>query len=213
MMEQSEQLQLFEATNVAPRRLKPMSRMSLRCDHAVLLMIGGLIACSAVFALGIERGKQLARAEQPLLDSHARLRSELSTPEASPTSQAASASPIARQKLQRQAEPPLSTGPAESTPGTAPAQKATPSSKTPRIKTKLAAASSSQFAVQVVSYTQATLADRELQRLKQQGEPAFLATNQGRVSLLVGPFSNKAHASSKLTDLRQRYQDCFVRSL
>jgi cell division septation protein DedD len=71
----------------------------------------------------------------------------------------------------------------------------------------------SRFAVQVVSYRQLKLAKRELQRLQQRGEAAFLVSSPDRTVLLVGPFVNKERASSKLVSLKRRYQDCFVRTL
>ena len=42
--------------------------LALRHDHAVLLLMLGLIGGSIVFACGVERGKQLARAERMLLE-------------------------------------------------------------------------------------------------------------------------------------------------
>ena len=75
------------------------------------------------------------------------------------------------------------------------------------------ATKSPQFAIQVVSYRQPELAQKELQRLQQRGEHAFMLLKQGTAALLVGPFSTKETASVKLTGLRSLYHDCFVRNL
>ena len=75
------------------------------------------------------------------------------------------------------------------------------------------ASEASGFAVQVVSCTQAKFAQQALQQLQRQGEKAFLLQQQGRTMLLVGPFSTKANAAGKLSTLRQRYRDCFIRTL
>ena len=80
-------------------------------------------------------------------------------------------------------------------------------------KTSKLAFKESNFAVQVVSYNQAKFAQQELQQLQRQGEKAFLLQQQGRTTLLIGPFPTKAHAVDKLSTLRQRYQGCFIRTL
>jgi cell division septation protein DedD len=85
--------------------------------------------------------------------------------------------------------------------------------KAPTAPTKKAAARRSRFAVQVVSYRQAKLAQQELQRLKRQGEPAFLLMKQDRTALLIGPFPTKQTASTKLASLKRRYPDCFIQHL
>ncbi len=70
-----------------------------------------------------------------------------------------------------------------------------------------------RYAVQVVTYTKPQMATRELNRLKTQGEPAFLMTRNGHSVLYVGPFPSKANAHQKQVELRTRYQDCFVKTL
>ena len=69
-MEPDAQLELFESPPQAPDRRgmpAPMRSVHLRPDHAVLLMIIGLIGSAVVFAAGVERGKRLVRAERLLL--------------------------------------------------------------------------------------------------------------------------------------------------
>jgi cell division septation protein DedD len=70
-----------------------------------------------------------------------------------------------------------------------------------------------KFAVQLVTYSQPQLARRELQRLQDTGEKAFLVTRKGRTILYAGPFGSKNHASEKLLSLKVRYQDGFVKTL
>ena len=203
--EQPAQLEFFElpAQKPVPRRSpwQAMGRLSLRYDHAVLALIGGLIGCSVVFAFGVERGKRLAQAEQNFLDSIVVSSSFAS--KATPSVQTA-ATPKTSAKSEKAAT--ASGGKAAPTVKTAP----TPGKK---LATPKAVASTKQFAIQVVSYRQQPLAQRELQRLKQRGETAFLVTKHEQMALVVGPFSTKAHAATKLTQLKQRYQDCFIRIL
>ena len=82
---------------------------------------------------------------------------------------------------------------------------------------KLASSEEARFAVQVVSYRQAKFAQRELQQLQRQGENAFLLQRQGKTTVMVGPFLTKEHAASNVSRLRQRYReryrDCFIRTL
>ena len=161
-MKPDTQLELFESPPQAPDRRgvrAPVRSVSLRPDHAVLLMIIGLIGSAVVFAAGVERGKRLVRTERLLLSPH---------------------------------EPGLSRTP---------------------VATPKAVVSRPRFAIQVASYSQPKFAQQALQRLQQQGEQAFVVNKQDRMVVLIGPFSTKGQASARLTDLRRRYQDCFVRTL
>lgn len=77
-----------------------------------------------------------------------------------------------------------------------------------------AVAGKSKFAIQVVTYSKTTLARQELTRLLGRGEEAFLIDRgDGRMVLCVGPFSTREKASVRLSRLKQRYQDCFIRTL
>ena len=92
----------------------------------------------------------------------------------------------------------------------APAQAPVKPKATP---TKLAADAPSRFAVQVMTARQMQLAKAELGRLQARGEKAFLVTRDGHTKVCVGPFVSKMNAVEKLTQLKMRYQDCFVRTL
>ena len=70
-----------------------------------------------------------------------------------------------------------------------------------------------RYAVQIVTYAQAPLAQRELSRLQQNGEHAFLLKRDGHTIVYVGPFDSKTVAREKVTSLKERYKDCFVKSL
>ena len=182
-----EQLQLFDVpAHPAHRRrgFTSVGQATLRHDHAVLLAMTALIIASVVFAFGVERGKRLARTEQS-----ASMAEALPAPEPVTNSQPVAA-PMAP------AVKPVPSKPAKLAP-----------------KASKLASKESNFAVQVVSYSQARFAQQELQQLQRQGEKAFLMQQQGRTTLLIGPFPTKAHAVDKLLTLRQRYQGCFIRAL
>lgn len=191
-MEPASQLELFEMPQQAPqprRALALIRDLHVRPDHAVLLMIIGLIGVSVVFATGVERGKQLARTERLLQPSQATLSAEAKAPSQVPAGASAGGT-------ERPSVPSLKTAPDQG-----------PSKPGKTVVNK------SRFAVQVVSYSQPQLAQRELQRLQQRGEQAFLVNREGRTALLVGPFPTKDRASAKLANLRRYYQDCFIRRL
>jgi cell division septation protein DedD len=160
--------------------------VTIRHDHLMVGAIVGLIGLTVVFACGVERGKRVSRAEHaaPLLGPRATADSAATQPSRPAT--------------------PANTTPA---PATVPAAAPT-SSPAP---TKLARGPS--FAVQVVTYRQRPLAQREMQRLQSRGERVFLAMTDGHTRVLIGPFDSKGDARSKSAQLRSRYRDCFVRTL
>jgi cell division septation protein DedD len=166
----------------------------------MLLVVGGLVGVSIVFALGVERGKQLARAERPLLGAQTILANGAQAPQAPADVKAKAVAPTDRT-------------PDASPPKTTPELKAAPKAgSSPKAPTKIVGGKS-RYAVQVVSYRRPKLARLELQRLQQRGERAFLLMKQDTVALLVGPFPSKENAQAKLASLRQRYEGCFLRSL
>lgn len=167
--------------------------LHLRYDQLVLTAIAGLIGLTVIFACGVERGKQLARSERMWL-----ARSSQAAP---PTQETAPVAP------ERPPEAPASTG-AEGRSDPPPAV------VKPKAKTVVAAADGgSRYAVQVVTYSQARLAQAEMTRLRAKGEPVFLMMRGTRAVVYVGPFTSKTNASERLPQLRERYQDCFIRAL
>ncbi len=202
-MDESTQPELFDLPpQAAPRRqYAAIGTVAVRHDQAVLLLIVALLGSSVVFAMGVERGKRLARTERPLLP-----------PVSTASGEPASAGPSATDNAESPATPQAPRAPARPA---APGSPEAPAGvkKTAAPKAVAAASAPMGFGVQVVSYSQLKLAHRELQRLKQQGEAAFLITKQDRVVLVIGPFRTKATAATKLARLKERYQGCFIRSL
>ena len=183
------QLELFEgvapATRPAHHGLPRPWHLSLRYEQGVLCGIGVLIAVAVLFAFGVERGKQLARTERPLL-----ARTEAKPPVGAPTP-----APVV---------PPATIA--------APiVQPAAPSTSESRQKKSRATAP--RYAVQVVTFSRAQLAKRAMDRLRAGGEAAFLVTRDGFTSVCLGPFSTRQLASQKVATLKPKFQDCFVRFL
>ncbi len=214
------QFELFDVREHASSRASSMTigMFQIRHDHAVILAIAGLISVSVVFACGVERGKRLARTEfiaSPSItvkvpDSDATLSAK--RPVRSASSEELSGSQPSSQSAEALSSQPLAVPTTPSTPATMTlATMAKPAA--PKKAPAKAATTRSRFAIQVVTYTKPMLAQRELQRLKQRGEQAFLVNTSGRVTLCIGPFPSREHASAKLASLKQQYQDCFLRTL
>jgi cell division septation protein DedD len=184
--------------------------------------IAGLIGLTVVFACGVERGKQLARYERVLLAR------EPAAPPARPqTSGVGARTPEPEPSAAHQSSPARD---ATVTPQSDDAQKPAPAKKV-KVPTKLAAggapapkpapaaakppsrAGTSRYAIQVIAYSRMPQARQELERLRARGERAFLVMRNGRTIVFVGPFPSKGNAVEKLTSLRTRYQDCFVKTL
>lgn len=197
------QLELFDVGPPAarPPHREPLGRFLLhaRYDQLVLAGIAGLIGLTVVFACGVERGKQLVRAERPLVTRQQ---------PASPASTGSRGEPSAVTRV----VPP--TAPATGhQPASAPAAPSlTP--LTPKVKpVSTPGSGKSRYAVQVVTYSRPQLAKQELDKLRARGESAFLVVRDGRISVYVGPFTTKGNAQEKVAMLKSRYQDCFVKGL
>ena len=203
-MDAQTQLELFDlpAQRIPRSATHGMGAVTVRYDHAVLFLIAVLIGISAVFAWGVERGKRLAQSEHPWLPETTTAAGPSAKPDDSASTSSRAESSTAASNAKQEAE--------------ASSKAPTPTAPSPAKKLKApirVASASSGFAIQLVSYSQPSLARQELSRLKQRGEQVLVLTKQGKTLLLIGPFPTKRHASEKLTSLKKRYQDCFIRSL
>ena len=195
------QLELFDLANQPAARMRRESFgrifVHLRYDQALLLAIGALLALTVIFAGGVERGKQLVRAET--------LRVARSAPTEAPAQPKASEPKAAAEPAKKPevAQPPKVVSP--SAPAMAP--------KSAKPKTRVAAAGSSRYAIQVATYAKLGLAKQEMQRLRAGGDAAFIVIRNGHTVVFAGPFPSRNDASEKLADLKSRYEDCFIKTL
>lgn len=195
-----EQLELFELAQVKlqpqPHRQK-VGRVviQLRHDQFLVAVIAMLMTSTVVFAFGVARGKQFVRSERLILARNPRV--EEQHPVVQQGNSTTNRSEVKSQVL--------------------PAEKSESTISTPLPKRSTEPLpvddNKGRYAVQVVTYSKPQLASRELQRLQTLGEDAFLVTRSGRTVLYVGPFPSKANARQKQTELKTRYQDCFVKTL
>lgn len=193
--EQGKQLELFELTRQSaprPHHRDTLGRvlLQLRHDQLVLAAMAGVVGLTIIFASGVERGKQLARTERAILARQ----------QAAPQVSAAAPAPMTA--------PATITAPATkaaTTAGPVPAHKKEPA----KVK-----AGKSRYAVQVVTFSRPQPAKQEMDRLQAKGERAFLVIRDGgRTIVYVGPFPSKDHAVEKVSTLKMKYRDCFVKTL
>lgn len=69
------------------------------------------------------------------------------------------------------------------------------------------------YTIQVASYQTKTLAQKEMEILKQKGLLSLILTKGSYTVVCVGHFSNREMAKSILTELKKRYRDCYIRRL
>ena len=69
------------------------------------------------------------------------------------------------------------------------------------------------YVIQVATYENKKLAEKEKERLKKKGFPVILSRKGKYLVIFVGKFLTKEEAKQKLNLLRARYKDCFIRRL
>jgi len=70
-----------------------------------------------------------------------------------------------------------------------------------------------KYVIQVVTYRNKTLAQKEKKLLEKKGYPVILSQKGNYMVIFVGKFSTKEEAQKKLKYLKSRYKDCFIRRL
>jgi len=70
-----------------------------------------------------------------------------------------------------------------------------------------------EYVIQVATYKNKKLAEKEKERLKKKGLPVILSRKGKYLVIFVGKFSTKEEAKQKLNFLKARYKDCFIRRL
>jgi cell division protein FtsN len=216
------QLEFFEVgQESAPRpHRESLGRvwLQLRYDQLLLGTMAGVIGLTIVFACGVERGKQLVRADQ-----RGRLLTRQEPAESpAPAAKKEPAKPAAKPEIivveapeTPAAQAAASAQPAVTVPSTepAPALKPLPAAKPVKKEPAKAKTGKSRYAVQVRTFTKSQLAKQEMEQLRAKGEPAFIVIRDGRTVVYVGPFPSKDNAAAKSTNLRSKYSDCFVKTL
>lgn len=206
--EHENQLELFDLANqpAAKMRRETFGRLlfHLRYDQAMFLGIGALLGLTVIFAFGVERGKRLVRSEAFQVARQVQPSPVVVAMKPAPSKAAEPAKkPAATQPASEAAQPEASN---TASPASIPAT-------TPKAKPKTRVAGASRYAIQVATYSRPQLAKQELERLRAGGESGFIVIRNGRTVVYAGPFPSRDNASEKLVGLRQRYLDCFIKTL
>ena len=204
------QLELFDLASQPIPRVRPehVGRflLQLRYDQLVVGSIACVLGLTVVFAGGVERGKQLVRSERAIL---AREQAADQALPVAPTTKQETAEKI--DNAEKKSAPPPALTPKVKKPTKLVSEPS--KSNAAQARATVRPAGRSRYAVQVVTFSRPQLAKQELDRLQARGERAFLVMQDGRTIVYVGPFPSRDHASQKLTTLKMRYQDCFLRTL
>ncbi|MFH1457719.1 MAG: SPOR domain-containing protein [Candidatus Omnitrophota bacterium] len=185
------QLELFssskESSCLKDQRLDNLFFNFVRNYEKTILVIIGIVTASIIsFGLGVEKGKKITIAKPGL-------RLDMAT---GVSSRAA----------------PVVTATAEKS---APSGSAAPGGESVKAEEQSAPKLLKQqgYVIQLASYKQRNLADKEAEALKKKGFSALILKKGSFTVLYVGHFASKESASSMLSELRKRYGDCYVRRL
>ena len=155
-------------------------------EKTILIIIGIVITGIISFSLGVDKGRRLS-------SSNNNSRFDFALKSGEPKIREASA-PKGRQ---------LQDNPLR--PVTAPAGSI---EEEPKVKEYIAV-----YTIQLASYRTKTSAQKEAETLKKKGLPPLILSKGGYAVLCVGSFSNREAAQSTLSELKKRYQDCYIRRL
>jgi cell division septation protein DedD len=158
-------------------------------EKTILLMIGAIALGVVCFGLGVEKGKGMV----------------------SPSGAKAPKESLATRSFKRQ--PAAKQAVAVPAPAALPAPVA---AKEPAKAVEKAPAKFLEkqgFVIQLASYKNKSLADREAKALREKGFTPVLYPKGEFTVLCVGSIANKEAAFSMLPELRKRYSDCYIRRL
>lgn len=181
------------------QRRKPVGvvqhvNVKLSYDHIIWGTIGLILILAVIYAVGIERGRR------------ARLAAASATQIAAAPVQPAPAPKTAAAASPQLAPPKAQAAPVVTPPVTPAVRSATTGSASRPAQT----ASKKQYAIQLATYSQRPTAEREVKRLRDQGQAPFLIGRDGYSVLYVGAYPTAQEAKTALGPFRKRYPDCFV---
>lgn len=158
-------------------------------EKAILIIVGFIITAMISFALGVEKGKQITTLKpkaSPFMASGEDKVNQASKPQALPA--------------EVKPEPQLKPAPTIKEEAVV----------APAVLAKDAAGS---YTIQVASFKQESSAQQEINTLKKKGLVASMLSKGKYLIVCVGNFMQKDEAKRLLSELKKRYQDCFIRRL
>ena len=176
--------------------------LRLAYEDLVLAAVGALMVVVLGFCAGVERGRYLVVAQVapqglPSVPGEPTSAVSVSTRPVAPVAPLVPA-PVAPRPLQMGPRPPLAK----------PLHTASPTKVA-----QSAPATGGRYVVQVASFSDRPSAEAAQRRVTQQGLQGMVAAKGRYYVLYASGFSTYAQASEAASQLRQAYQDCFVRKL
>jgi len=188
------QLELF-SQGKSTAGLMPTARHSFlgfiwNYEKTILIIVGFIVTAMVSFALGVEKGKKVAA-----------LKSQSRAFMASSEDAAKQVSPPVAAPVQAKPQPRLKP---------APLPKEEEAVVVPAVATGESLVS---YTIQVACFKKETSAQKEIDVLKKKGLVASILSKGQYLVVCVGNFIQKDEARSLLSELKKRYQDCFIRRL
>ena len=72
---------------------------------------------------------------------------------------------------------------------------------------------SGKYVIQVATYKNRRIAEKEKKRLEEEGYPVIVSQKGNYLVIFVGKYSTQEEARRHLRYLKNRYKDCFIRKL
>ena len=161
------------------------SSFSVSCDTLIVIIIALLMVNLSSFAIGIEKGKFLAKIENKSIIDKKQIKL------------------LAKPSKEVIQNPEVSKKPEEVIKIKA------PEAKIAQVKE----AAQKGYIIQLVTYSSNSNADREAEKLRSQGYSSYVRRSGEYFIVYSGMYKSKTSAIKKLPGLKKRYKDCFVRFL
>jgi len=194
------QIEMFSETNGDYRQNNDTGNMFFSClkghEKIVILLISFILIGAFSFSLGVERGKRIASFQTK------DIRIETATA-------GTQAAPVLKQKdiLKNK------TGVDEKKSMLA---SSTPPATVQSTKEEFLMKTSekiTRYTIQLASYKNNSAAQKEAQKLQNNGHTTLILTKGNYIILCVGDFANKEIAKTKLSELKKKYRDGIIRRL
>jgi hypothetical protein len=202
-MEREVQSDLFEQLNKAKnkRRFKPSFRkmfpygfvtFRLSYEGAIFSLIVFLMLCVIMFSIGMERGK----------NSRSYVREEIKK----------DVKPVSIRPQMKNVQPnTVSVNKLKSSPAVA--YNIPRASTVTQVRTPQEEAVKGNYTIQVLTYRDKSTAEKQVQKLTQNGHRPFVIFSRGFHQICIGRYTNRESAKIDLANLRRNYKDCFIRDI
>ena len=162
------------------------SSFSVSYDTLIVIIIALLMVNLSSYAIGIEKGKALAKAENKSIIDKKQIKLLAKAPHQD-------VKPV----------PKVSKKPEEEIKVKDPEKETAPVKETAR----------KGYIIQLVTYSSNSYADKEAKKLRAQGYSSYVLKSGEYFVVYSGMYESKTSAIEKLPGLKKRYKDCFVRFL